>query len=610
MNAPKLRYILFIVALLTGIGVPYAENSNIVIDSTIDTYRIYADKTGSRIGKVKHTSETTYRALRAADKAVAIMYYNNDITIDKTSGGTTSYGSYFSDDVFYSDSKACLMSVELKSAGASAKAIMERTFKNPDHFCTILLSDYYPIANATVRFIIPMSLSDIRVETANLDKSTVTHTTEEKGKERVITYRIESLPAISHTPRSPSINVTAPQLRILGPYKDVNDLYGRLYRYVTSMPDNDPDTVARLAREITSNATSDSARISIINDFVHANIRYKAIEHGEYGYIPDAPSEVLRKHYGDCKGSAGLIRGMLRAVGIDARFVWVGTENIATEWTEAPYLASGNHMIAAACTGDSLLYIDGTARHFGTGELPTPIQGRQTIVEWTPDSCIIDRIPVKSPDANSCVTSIHLSPNPDMSLSGTYSEVMTGEYNAGLRAFAEQTSPDKLNDRLLSYLSIKQKGARVTDPILATGKNDITITSNIELPNAFQAIGDEVYVNLNPYPRLSELLFDTKKPRTCNGIIDIRSSRMWEIKLDLPEGYSAATNYDPIVISNKWIDAKLDTSVSTDTIIRRLTLTVKERYIRPEEISQFNKDIKELANYTSALIPLIKSSNN
>lgn len=611
MNTHFLRTVIISVTLsVATYSLCASETSNIIIDSSTDVYRIFPDKSGNRMGKVKHKSQTVYRTLRTADKAVAMMYYNDDISIDKTTGGNTSYGSYFSDDIFYSDSKACLMTIPIKEAGAMAKSTMERTYNDPDMFCTVLLPDHYPSNNLTVKFIIPASLADIRVEAVNLDMSTVTHTIEENDKERVITYFIPYIPAIRHVSRAPSINETAPQLRILGQYRDVDDLYHRLYRYATHSVDPNPDSVIALAREITADCTSDSARIAVINDYVHDNIRYKAIEHGEYGYIPDSPSEVLRKRFGDCKGSAGLLRAMLRGVGIDARYVWVGTENILTDWTDAPYLASGNHMIAAAVTGDSLLYLDGTARYFGIGDIPTPIHGRQTIVEDTPEKCIIGRIPSGTADHNRDCTTIHLSMLPDLSLSGNYSESLTGEYNAALRTAIDNISPDKLNDALSSAMAKWRKGAKVKDAAESRANKMTSLTGSITIPGACQSTGDELYVDINPYPSLRQLTFDTKERDAAPGRLSLKSTCEWKICFDIPEGYVPGAIPKDMVISNDWIYAAITTTVSDDDtlITRHLKLTVKQRDIPAADIDSFNHDIKELAGNASALVSLKRTA--
>lgn len=611
MNTNLLRILISIMTVLVAALIALADNSNIVIDSSTDTYRIYPDKSGTRMGKIKHISKTVYRALRAPDKAVAMMYYNDDISIDKTSGGDTSYGSYFSDDVFFSDSKACLMSLPLKEAGATATATMERTFKNPDLFCTVLLADYYNASDVTVKFIIPSSLPEIRIETANFENLHATRSVEDKGKERIITYVFRSIPALRHIPRAPSINVTAPRLMILGHYRNVDDLYGRLYSYVTMPDDPDPEAVKAIARSITSTCMTDSARIAAIYDYVHDNIRYKAIEHGEYGYVPDTPSEVLRKHFGDCKGSAGLLRAMLRAVDIDARYVWVGTEDIPTNWTDAPYIASGNHMIAAAVTGDSLLYLDGTAKHFRVGEIPTAIHGRQTIVEDSGEKCIIGMIPSGTPDDNYNHVTIRYSLTPDLMLTGDYSEYMTGEYNAAIRSIIEQISPDKRNDALISIVTNELKGTKVSNTEMIFDNGKTKLNAGLSVTGACQKIGEELYIDLNPYPHLQKLAFDTSAYNLSPRRIGIKSSREWTVSLEIPEGYIVCGLPSPLSFSNDWIDSSLETVLSPDEtkIIRKLRFTVKKRDIPASGINQFNDDIKSITRYASELIPLKKSSH-
>ena len=69
--------------------------------------------------------------------------------------------------------------------------------------------------------------------------------------------------------------------------------------------------IDNLISHITS-AQTDSGRIADTFAWVQSNIRYVAYEEGDAGQRPDTPAEVLRKRYGDCKGSAALMRALLR----------------------------------------------------------------------------------------------------------------------------------------------------------------------------------------------------------------------------------------------------------------------------------------------------------
>ncbi|MEI9945444.1 MAG: transglutaminase-like domain-containing protein [Chitinophagaceae bacterium] len=81
-------------------------------------------------------------------------------------------------------------------------------------------------------------------------------------------------------------------------------------------------------------------------NWVQHNIRYIAFEDGIAGFKPAKANDVLNKKYGDCKGMANLTRGLLQALGFDARLCWIGTNYIAYDYS-TPSMAVDNHMICA-----------------------------------------------------------------------------------------------------------------------------------------------------------------------------------------------------------------------------------------------------------------------
>mgnify|MGYP002508109436 CR=1 FL=1 len=68
-----------------------------------------------------------------------------------------------------------------------------------------------------------------------------------------------------------------------------------------------------------------------ITAWVRQNIRYVAVEHGEYAYRPASPESVLSDKYGDCKGMAALIKDMLCHSGIDGRMVWIRIRKVTRQ---------------------------------------------------------------------------------------------------------------------------------------------------------------------------------------------------------------------------------------------------------------------------------------
>ncbi len=135
--------LVLLVAMFGRVSVCAAVKENVVIESLMDVYRLVPTKDGRAVDKIQHESQVVFRANRAADTGLAIAYYNDNIKIDKASGGTVTYGPFMDKDIFFSDSKGCLIEVPLKGAGGRGKASYKRTFTKPEFFCKVLLVEPY-----------------------------------------------------------------------------------------------------------------------------------------------------------------------------------------------------------------------------------------------------------------------------------------------------------------------------------------------------------------------------------------------------------------------------------------------------------------------------------
>lgn len=601
------RLSLLILLLIGAIGLFARKDApNIVIERLCDTYTLVAAADGSTLDHVDYTTEITFRALRVPGQAQALLYYNDDIAIEKVKGGVQSYGSYFSDDVFFSDSKACLVSVDLKKAGATATVSAKLKFKKPEFFDKIYLTEYYKIERAEVSFVIPRGLDErYRITARNMERTGGCESSEEQQGGKVVRrYVIADIPAAEREPYSPSFNIIAPQFAVRGHFADVDELYRYLYSYTTQ---TDPGAagVADKAAGLVEGKTTEADRIAAIVDYVHNNIRYVAVEHGELGHRPDLASEVLRKNFGDCKGSAVLIRDMLRSAGIDSRLVWVGSSDINTRWTDEPALSSGNHMIAAVLTGDSILFVDGTSKYCRPGELPYGIQGRQALIENGPEKPLIADIPVLPARTNAVMQRYDMQLGADGRLDMQCSIDFTGSHRRAIISNVDATPPAKRREeynRLLAVVAASKENARADYAVRGDTAN---LSGTVSRSGAVTKAGDLSYVDLNPLGFGAPPRIDTDD-RSCDARIGYPDFMRVDMTLHLPEGMAAGELPADFTTNNNWFDASLTTSydASTRTLHRVLEFEVKDTGVPFDEITTYNSAVNALMRACKSKLPI------
>ena len=557
------------------------------------------------------STECVFRANNGPAKALAIAYYDDDLNLTKVSGGPVKYDTGISGYVFYSDAKKCTMTVPLKKKGATAKASYSLTYTKPEFFTRMMMLDSYDMEHYTIRIEMPVSLaSRYEICERNLPEGMMTKKREENGDKVTLFYEFQNLKGAKMYSDAPSPRIYAPQLYVKGHFKDVEELYRYIYSYIPESDPGEADVIAK-AKEITAGCATDRERIEAINDFVHDNIRYVAIEHGDNSHRPDLPSEVLRKRYGDCKCSAALIRAMLRGVGIDGRYVWIGTsKEIGVDWTEDPNISSGNHMIAAAMLPDTIIYMDGTASHHALGIIPTGDQGRQVLIEDTKERCIVERVPVEAIENSSRLTDLDVTFGDNRLLKVKGNVTLTGNTHAWFSQLISNTLPGQREEEYHTTFSQVLKGCRTTSVVTESDKRNTIIAGEGDAAGVITESGSETYVELNAMPNLAALKFDTEE-RKVPGWVD-RAHYITTINLHLPEDMKSGELPRDVQVANDWFSGHVTNRLSDDgrTIKRTLALSITGNEVAVEQMATFNTDVQKLIRACNTKLLLMNREAN
>ncbi|MDE5870626.1 MAG: transglutaminase-like domain-containing protein [Muribaculaceae bacterium] len=611
------RYsILVLLAAFVGMLKSYATatDDNIIIEEEIQTFTIIA-KNGE-IASVKSETETTYTASLKDGHADAVAFYNDNISIDKASapGVKPYYRSWQSSDVFYDGSRICYMHVPVKK-DKKVKVSFQQTYKAPEHFCDIILASPYPIVHGRTVIKVPSALaSRVKVNGYRLpDNIVLTHSDQSDGSV-IYTAEITDLPAWKPEKGAPSAAVSAPQLVVTGIFPDVHALYSHFRKFTEGSDITSPD-IDRLAAEIASKASGPKAIADSTAAWVRRNIRYLAVEHGEYAFRPAPAPDVLKNRAVDCKGSANLIKALLKSNGLDGRLVWTGTNgDVPFDWDEVPALCSGNHVIAACVLPDTTLFLDGISTWAAPGYIPPSIRGRQVIIE-NGDDCILTRVPDPGiqGDGEYIMARFEIEGN---DLVGTISLELHGKKRAELLAASASTEPrdrQLLHKRMLNYPRKSAEASSIVMKdnfaIIDEAGNDnmgsAVISAEVVEKNAARKIGDKIYIDLEPLRDAMLEQADTAgRTRPYTLPYGYRNGYYYTIKL--PEGYRPASIPDNMEVDDEWYEGKIVYKYDeTEGIINCMaTIQTKALEAQPNEIEKRNESAKALKRASSTQITL------
>lgn len=510
-----------------------SQPENVVI---ADAEEVYTFVGGPEFLMVKTVEKAKYEATRHSETIYPHTYYNNKINLDKVSGGKAEYRSVNDPNIFHDDDHICVFEAELKGKGATAKSEFRRTYTDVAHFTVVPLGSVYPVRNKLVKIEIPASCPGIDVVGMNLPAEVVVRNdmTNPNGS-RTIMFTVSGMAGQNRDTGAPSALARSPYLLIKGCFKDLAALarfHEEKLDVDTSIPNLD-----QLLGEIVEDEDSKEVKISKIYKYVQQKIRYVAFEEGEAGYRPDAPAEVLRKHYGDCKGMALLLATMLKGVDIEAYVSAVGTRKIPFKIAEFPSLVATNHMICIVPADGDTLFLDATNKYIAAHDIPFGIQGKDAML-FKDGGFEMVEIPMREPDMSSDETECEYVIE-DGRLSGKLVRCFKGDMLEMFKYEVDQLSTPYKNDVIAKGIgprsNVKVDRESLTGRFVSDGVYELT--ADFEDKNALTDTGEALYVDLNTdgEPLVSRVDLSDRK---SDYELPFRAKIARRSTLKVPDGYS------------------------------------------------------------------------
>jgi tetratricopeptide (TPR) repeat protein len=254
-----------------------------------------------------------------------------------------------------------------------------------------------PVAH--VRMVVDMPAAMPFNDSAH-DLSSLTIKREETNERRHVVYEQSAMPAEHNSDIDlPTNEPPTPMVEFAtgASWKAVAATYAGI---------SDPETIPADTQSIlpTDLPNERQARIRAIVARLHAEVRYTGVEFGAARLTPQRPSDVIQRHYGDCKDKATLLVAMLRQVGIPANLALLSTGPGHDVSPALPGMTQFNHAIVyvPATRNEKALWIDATATYFQPGTLPWEDSGRMALV-IAPETTKLTRTPDPTPQNSSLI---------------------------------------------------------------------------------------------------------------------------------------------------------------------------------------------------------------
>ena len=292
-----------------------------------------------------------------------------------------------------------------------------------------LWQDLVPVASKRYVLITPTSRE---IFTNDLTDAKLAHTRTVSGEQRIDDYVWSDVPPLRAEDGMPGMTEVSPYLHV-STYRSWQDV-GRWYWGLIHDQLYADQALKRTVAELVADKKSVRDKVVSIHDWVVNHTRYVGLEFGIHGFLPYRVPLIVQRGFGDCKDKASLMYTMLREAGIDARIVLLRTRRNGAIHTTPASLAAFDHAITYVPELD--LYLDGTAEHSGTSELPSEDQG-VTVLLVGPNDAELRTTPVLPASNNVRTRKLTVALDGDGSARVEGREEVVGSEAAGYRQYYE-----------------------------------------------------------------------------------------------------------------------------------------------------------------------------
>jgi len=405
-----------------------------------------------------------------------------------------------------------------------------------------------------------------------------------EGGQRIDRYVAENVPAIVQETDMPGLTDVSPYLHV-STY-DTWQAVGRWWWGLVKDQLYADEALKKTVRDLIANAKTTREKVERIHHWVVTNTRYVGLEFGIHGYMPYRVPLIVQRGFGDCKDKASLLYTMMREAGVDARIVLLRTRRNGALATEPASLSIFDHAIAYVPELD--LYLDGTAEHSGTTELPTQDQGVMVLVVG-PDSAELRTTPVFDAERNRRTRTLEVQLAADGSAQVKGSEVVVGSEAAGYRDYyeAEGTRGERF-ERSLGSLYPGVKLEEQSFSALDNREQPVSYNYRIRVPQLARWDGDEL--RLEP-TALHDLVQSMARLPSRHYDLDLQGNRAYKEDrlVKLPAGLSPSEVPAGGEVSSRFGRLSLQFTQGPGTITARTELNVSADRIGVQEYPEFRR---------------------
>lgn len=507
-----------------------------------------------------------------------------------------------SSSFFYDDSKVVNFIYPEMKEGSITELKTSKRYIQYFLMPRVFLVQYVPVEKFTVRLEIEKGI-DINLKGYNLGAEHAFNIEKKKNKTIYTLEQTDVNTLYSESGGEPFLyraphytlslskyNLNGTQHSVMGTTEDQFKLY---CSFIDSVNTEVKEDLVAIANEVTEPLETELEKVEGIYNWVQSNIKYIAFEDNMGGFIPRNPQDIFEKRFGDCKDMSALIVGLLDAVGIQAKYAWVGTKRLPYKYSETCGSFIDNHMIAIYQESTSKDYycLDATNEHLPFGIVPNHIQGKEILIRLDENTYDIWETRLESCDVSTRNETAELSII-ENNLTGSFDLSFSGhERENYLRIFGEM-SKEALEKRYQTYFAKGNNKSYISNiDVNMESQKEAETSFNIDIKDYMFVSGEEIYINMNLDKALEPLMIGDN--RKTDLLLEHRFSFNKSYTLDIPENFKVTYVPEDFFYDSEHGSAEIKYSIENNKLQYQYNFCINDLQIKKEEFETWNKFIKK-----------------
>lgn len=426
-----------------------------------------------------------------------------------------------------------------------------------------------------------------------------------------VTWTLNNVDAFEPEPNMPAWSNYIGHVRFApSDWKSWNDISTWYYKELFEPQVETSSKIKSLAESLTKDLASDEEKIEALNRYVR-NMRYVSIVLGDGGLVPNPPSKVIERNYGDCKDKSTLLVSLCRSIGITAKPVLVLTEDRG-EIDESFASWRFNHMIIQATTSSGKSYfIDATAEFATLTDLPVGGEGVKTLVMNSDGKASFQKTPVSTASDNVTTFNADIQIKPDGAAEMDVTILYKGNAAQEARYKLKDLTKDELARHCGNYIAedfINAKIDNISHTPVDSVYSEMKLQFTVSFASLFTKAADLSMARINPFHIFNQYSWLKREKRSYPLLLPYRFTINKNITVQLPDQYYELRSMpEKLSLTNK--NMEYDTrcqDLGGGKLRFQETFSLKENRITPQYYSEFRNLIEQMKNKSEEKIVLNK----